>query len=281
MVKRDRASGWKHAKLSGHENEAAIEHLMEADQSYQNMFLKEVGKEGRTITHIDIGGLCETNVECIFPGEKTKSKTDMHIFLNDGSKYNISIKKSLGGQVYLITDSKFIAGFEAQYSKVIPLEVKRAIQLFWGSAEDTKQIIDTFGTQKKYEYHKHRLVADTLYAYNQNLYKMLISWFVENTYDLVDFCFSKGLAKCSDDWANVIWYKNELEENSVNSIFTISEMCDALQRNAKEATEYGNRGGGTTIQLPFGFVQWHSPTKVIPGCIQFHHGYEKIKDALK
>lgn len=281
MEKRDRASGWKHAKLSGHENEAAIEHLMEVDQSYQNMFLKKVGKEGRTITHIDIGGLCEKNVECIFPGEKTKSKTDMHIFLNDGSRYNISIKKSLGGQVYLITDSRFIAGFEAQYSKVIPLEVKRAIQLFWGSAEDTKQIIDTFGTQKKYEYHKHRLVADTLYAYNQNLYKVLISWFVENTYDLVDFCFSKGLAKCSDDWANVIWYKNELEENSVNSIFTISEMCDALQRNAQDATEYGNRGGGTTIQLPLGFVQWHSPTKIIPGCIQFHHSYDKIKDALK
>ncbi len=281
MEKRDRASGWKHAKLSGHENEAAIEHLMETDQSYQNMFLKEVGKEGTTITHIDVGGLCEKNVECIFPGEKTKSKTDIHIFLNDGSRYNISIKKSLGGQVYLITDSRFMAGFEAQYSRVIPPEVKRAIQLFWGSAKDTEQIIDTFGTQKEYEYHKHRLVADTLYDYNPELYKVLISWFVENTYDIVDFCFSKGLAKHSEDWANVIWYKNELGENSVNTIFTINEICDALQRNAKDATEYGNRGGGTTIQLPLGFVQWHSPTKAIPGCIQFHHNYDKIKDAIK
>lgn len=281
MEKRDRASGWKHAKLTGHENESTIEYLMETSPEYQKMFLSKVGKEGTAITHIDVGGLCEKDVECVFPGEKTKSKTDMHIFLNDGSKYNISIKKSLGGQVYLITDSRFIAGFEAQYKKTIPEDVKRAIQLFWGSAADTVALIDTYGTQKKYEYHKNRLVADTLYAYNKSLYHILIDWFIENCYDLVDFCFSKGLAKNESDWANVIWYKNELGENSVNAIFTISEMCDALQKIASETTEYGNRGGGTTIQLPFGFVQWHSPTKVIPGCIQFHHNYEKIRDALK
>lgn len=281
MEKRDRASGWKHAKLSGHENEATIEFLMENDPAYQNMFLKKVGKEGRTITHVDVGGLCEKDVECVFPGEKTKSKTDMHIYLDDGSKYNISIKKSLGGQVYLITDSRFMAGFEAQYGKTIPHDVKRAIQLFWGSAEDTEGLIDTYGTQRKYEYHKHRLVADTLRAYDKNLYDALLKWFIDNTSDLVDFCFSKGLAKDQNAWANVIWYKNELGETSVNSIFSIEEMREALQRIASATTEYGNRGGGTTIQLPFGFVQWHSPTKVIPGCIQFHHNYEKIRDALK
>lgn len=175
MEKRDRASGWKHAKLSGHENEATIESLMESDAEYQQMFLKKVGKEGCTITHVDVGGLCEKDVECIFPGEKTKSKTDMHIFLDDGSKYNISIKKSLGGQVYLITDSRFIAGFEAQYGKEIPANVKRAIRLFWGSADDTESLIDTYGTQKKYEYHKHRLVADTLRVYDRSLYDALLS----------------------------------------------------------------------------------------------------------
>lgn len=38
--------------------------------------------------------------------------------------------------------------------------------------------------------------------------------------------------------------------------------------------------GGTTIQMAFGFVQWHSPQKTIPGCIQFHHNYNKICTAM-
>ena len=33
--------------------------------------------------------------------------------------------------------------------------------------------------------------------------------------------------------------------------------------------------------IDIAFVQWHSPTKVIPGCIQFHHQFKKIKKAKK
>lgn len=44
---------------------------------------------------------------------------------------------------------------------------------------------------------------------------------------------------------------------------------------------YGTRTGGSTIQLPFGFVQWHSPKKIIPGEIQFHHKYNEIINFLK
>ena len=40
------------------------------------------------------------------------------------------------------------------------------------------------------------------------------------------------------------------------------------------AITYGNNNGGTTIQLPFGFVQWHK------GQMQFHHSYEKIRNLL-
>ena len=53
-------------------------------------------------------------------------------------------------------------------------------------------------------------------------------------------------------------------------------MTAMLEKHASDGTEYGNVGGGTTIQLPFGFVQWHSPTKKIPGDMQFHHNHEKI-----
>lgn len=279
--KRNRATGWKHAKLSGHENESTIEKMIENDKEYQHSFLEKLGKPTATIKHIHVGGLCETDVECVFQGEKTKSKTDMQVVLDDNTRYNISIKKSLGGQVYLISDSRFMRGYEKQYNCVIPSKVKRAIQLFWGSADDTQQIINEFGTQKKYENHKHRLVADSIKIYDKSLYDELLAWFTNNVTNLVDFCFSKGLAKNPNDWANIIWYKNELGENTVDRIFSIEEMSSFLAKNAAQNTEYGTRGGGTTIQLPFGFVQWHSPTKVIPGCMQFHHSYEKIEQAQK
>lgn len=279
--KRNRATGWKHAKLSGHENESTIEKMIENDQEYQHAFLEKLGKPTATIKHIQVGGLYEKDVECVFPGEKTKSKTDMQIILDDNTIYNVSIKKSLGGQVYLISDSRFMQGYEKQYNCIIPSKVKRAIQLFWGSADDTQQIINDFGTQKKYENHKHRLVADSIKVYDKSLYDELLAWFTNNVTNLVDFCFSKGLAKNPKDWANIIWYKNELGENTVDRIFSIEEMSGFLAKNASQNTEYGTRGGGTTIQLPFGFVQWHSPTKVIPGCMQFHHSYEKIEQAQK
>ena len=187
----------------------------------------------------------------------------------------------MGGQVYLISINRFIEGFEKQYKKSIPEKVKRAIELFWGSAEDTTEIIDKIGTKKDYEYRKHRLVADTLYLYNEELYYELLNWVKENTDLIADFCFSRGLAKNEEDWADIVWYKNEVGEYDENNCFYIKDLCKKLQEAAATETEYGKVGGGTTIQLAFGFVQWHSPSKTIPGQIQFHHSYIKIANLFK
>ena len=64
---------------------------------------------------------------------------------------------------------------------------------------------------------------------------------------------------------------NLLEENDTDAIFPIEDPCSAAQRAAKRETCYGTAYGGTTIQLPFGFVQWHQAK------MQFHHQYEKVK----
>lgn len=277
---RNRATGWQHAKRSGHENESILEELMLNDVDVQQYFLERIGKLEQTIVNIDIGGLHEKNVPCVFYGETTKSKSDMYITLSDGSHYNISIKKSLSGQVYLIGATRFINGFEIQYNKIIPNRIKRAIYLFWGYSDDVSEIVDSIGTKRAYEFRKHRLVADTLKIYDKTLYEDLVQWFVDNMYDIADFCFSKGLARDEQDWATIIWYKNELGENQVDSIFKIDELCALLQNAASTGTFYGRVGGGTTIQLPFGFVQWHSPTKKIPGDMQFHHNYDKIQELV-
>ena len=65
-------------------------------------------------------------------------------------------------------------------------------------------------------------------------------------------------------------------DNQLDHIFLISDLSEKINAKRNEIA-YGMRNGGTTIQLPFGFVQWHGPRGMIPGKIQFHHQYDKIK----
>ncbi len=275
MKKNNRAAGWQHAKITGHKNEAKIEELLINDYEYKNMFLNKINKPNNSILKLAVGGINEKTVDCIFDNEKTTSKTDLAVVLDDNTLHNISIKKSVGGQVQLITIERFIKGYESHYQEKIPPVVKKGIELFWGSHPKTKQIIDSYGRNKEYEYAKNRLVADTLSKYDNNIYLSLISWFKDNIVFITDLIFSKGLARDSSNWASLIWYKNEIGENNLNSIFYISDIAKASYK-FKDTICYGNRNGGTTIQLPFGFVQWHSPQKTIPGSIQFHHNHSKI-----
>ena len=39
---------------------------------------------------------------------------------------------------------------------------------------------------------------------------------------------------------------------------------------------YGTRTGGSTILLPFGFVQWHDPGNKGNNNLQFHHKYNEL-----
>lgn len=277
MSDRNRAEGWKHAKRSGHDNEKLAAELVNNDIGVQKRLLACAHLEDVRITNIQYGGLCETDVDCILGG-KTKSKTDLWLHLSSGRRLNVSIKKEEGGQVFLIGIHRFIDGFEKQYHAAIPVDVKRALELYFGSAEDVKDIIERFGSKNKaLELRKHRLVAETLKAYDERLYTALLSWFNSNMPSLFDFCFSKGLASNACDWADIVWYKNMVGENQIDTMIYLPEAAKAISKSAV----YGTRNGGSTIQLPFGFVQWHSPRKVIPGNLQFHHDFEKICSMIK
>ena len=144
MEHRDRATGWKHAKLSGHKNEDLIKALLDNDPAYTAAFLKRVGADGKSIKKTSVGGLHETNVPSISGTRKTKSKTDLKIFLDD-TVINVSIKKSLGGQVYFVRAGLFIETFEKQFNRKIPDSVQRAIKLFWADAKDAVAIIQQYG----------------------------------------------------------------------------------------------------------------------------------------
>lgn len=269
---RDRSSGWKHAKLSGHSNEELVCTLLRNDLRQQERLLQTIGGPNAKIMRCDYGGLHEGNVPSIMGGT-TKNKADITVLLDNGRKVGISIKKSLSGQVFLIRDENFMKGFELQYGAKIPENVRRAITLYWGSAKDTVSIINSYSDDcriKNYELHKNRLTARTLQKYDQSLYQALLGWLKENIDKLADYCFARGQAKNEDDRATIVWYINLLGEHNVDAMYHIDALCQAVQDN-KDIIQFGNRGGGTTIVLPFGFVQWHQAQ------MQFHHQYKMIE----
>ncbi len=93
-----------------------------------------------SIGKASIGGLCEESVSSLL-GSKTKSKTDLIVEWNDNTSSKISIKKSRGGQVYLIGTSRFISGFELHFKEKIPDDVKEALYLFFGENKDIPSIL--------------------------------------------------------------------------------------------------------------------------------------------
>lgn len=279
MEHRNRATGWQHAKLSGHRNEDLVKDLLDNNPEYAKAFLCRLGLSGESIKETSIGGLHETNVPSVNGTRKTKSKTDLKIFLESGKKVNISIKKSLGGQVYFVRAGIFIDTFEAQFNKAIPESVKRAINLFWAAADDAITIIEQYADKSNVKNYNLQLRhaslnAATLKNYDETLYNDLLNWFAENAYELTALSFAMGAVRDQEEWSDFVWYINLLEENDVDAVFSIPALCKAAANVAFEETYYSSTNGGTTIQLPFGFVQWHQ------GQLQFHHGYYKLFEML-
>ncbi len=280
MGHRDRATGWQHAKLSGHENEDLVKQRLDNDPVYAENFLCRLGLHNEKIRETSVGGLHETNVPSVTGRRKTKSKTDLKIFLESGNEINISIKKSLDGQVYFVRAGIFIETFEAQFKKTIPETVKRAINLFWAAADDAIPIIEQYADRshgKNYNLQmRHASVnATTLKAYNKALYDGLLNWFCENAYELTALSFAMGAVRDQGEWSDYVWYINLLGEHDVDKVFLIKDICEAAQAVAQKETYYGSSFGGTTIQLPFGFVQWHQRQ------LQFHHKFGKVNNLLK
>ncbi len=275
MVRRDRAAGWQHAKLSGHQNEALVKDLLDVNKNFQQHFLESINRPRASIIKTSIGGLHETNVPSV-NGNKTKSKTDLKVYLHNNEIINISLKKSLGGQVYFVRAGLFINTFQKQFNTEIPASVQRAMNLFWAAADDALEIIEQYADKSNKRNYglqvRHKsLNATTLKNYDEKLYLDLLTWFAENAYEIAKISFSMGAVLNKEEWSDFVWYINLLEENDVNDIFCIEDICDAAIKVAEEETYFSSINGGTTIQLPFGFVQWHQ------GQLQFHHNYEKIK----
>jgi|GEM_PF-3242589 len=195
MSDRDRASGWKHAKISGHDNEDLIRNLLKNDKDYQKIILSKINRSKDELIDVVGGGIKDKKVPCIFQGEKTTSKTDISLIFKNSSSVNISLKKSSGGQVYLIEDRRFLYGFESHFNKIVSNNVKRAIELFFGSSNDMNKLISNYGTYTLYEKRKSRLVAESLMNYDPILYHELIH-FLMTIYQKLLKCVSQKDYPC-------------------------------------------------------------------------------------
>ena len=273
MNQRNRSSGWKYAKLSGHTNEENIRNQINDNKDFRKELeillqanIQEAKSEGRK----------GKKVESVFQ-KLTPSKTDLKV-ISKNKVFNISIKKSKGGQVSLITVKRFIQGMNRHFSIELTSRELQAINLFFGDdPNQIKKIINSPETSqidpkiKAYERRKQRLTIKSIELYDEDLPSTLLNFFVNYSKEIFLFCFSRGLAANSEDWAEYLWYINTIEEcDNYNQLFKIDNIASKIEFS--NIYGFGSRGGGTTIQLPFGFVQWHL------GQMQFHHGFEKISN---
>jgi hypothetical protein len=242
-MKRNRSQGWKHAKITGHQNE----HLVR----------NELG---------DNYSILNTKVESIF-GDKTIPKTDIY-----GPK-NHSLKKSLGGQVHMNKVQRFVDGYEILYGD-IPSNVKNVLFLMFGGSDTVDNILKN----NKYihpnpkirniEIKRKTISAETIIRYDSNIHNEFIVWMKGNIKNVTELVFMKGWVKNESDWVDILWYKNNMGENNVDEKFLVNDIIDKCDG---DNVSYGTKNGGTTINLPFGHLQYHQ------GGLQFHHSYKKIK----
>ncbi len=120
-----------------------------------------------------------------------------------------------------------------------------------------------------YQQKHNRLVWQSLYNWDKEKADTLLDWFKENIANIAQFCFSRGLARDKKDWAQYVWYINLLGEEDLDGIFSVEAISKAAENNLSGIYP-SKMNGGSTTQLPFGFVQWHQQQ------MQFHHSLKKL-----
>lgn len=269
---RNRSEGWTYAKRSGHENEQRVKAMFD-DEHFCKVFSNRLGI-GRIVS-AEVGGLHEQSVPGAL-GRKSKNKTDLKLHLDDGSTINISIKKSWGGQAAYQTVDSFLQGFEKQFSLTVPDDIKHLCNLFFSSTSEAKEILEDHKvTKQQKEYwlkiqKKHNCLNWTsLQNWDSSSANKLLQWFKDNIGNLAEYCFAKGLALDPDEWVDYIWFINLLGDEDLDIILSIKDIVDIINKHPEEVVP-GTKNGGTTIQLPFGFAQWHHAK------IQVHDDLSKL-----
>ena len=280
---RNRSQGWTHAKRSGHRHESDIAERIQSDLVFANglsmrCFREELGKP----TKVSGGGASAEHIEDLF-GAQINGKPDLYIEWSTKHIARISLKKSTGGQVFLTSVARFVTGFEKQFGVEVPKEVRTGLDLFIGGdksrlqqALKDKPLLGPMHrrTGVRQEEHQTRLLAVTLNTYFRSEWAETLVWFNEKIGEIAEFVFARGHAKNPKDFASHIWYLDVGQKPRFDLVIPVARISEGAIRNRGEV-RVGDRNGGSTIQLPFGFLQMHAPKN--ENLMQFHHNYEKVR----
>ena len=272
-------------KKSGHENELLIAEELNKNKKFRAHFCERVGFDESDFVAAQADGVHAKMEESVICGKKTAGKTDIVVMWKGGYITNISIKKNSAGQVYLVTANNFVAAYEAQYNVVVPDNVKRALALFIGEAVDSKDILDSTdisvdgdeARQLAYA-QNYRLMFDVIMSYNRKMAEELLAWMRNQIVSVFEICFSAGAVKDKSSWANLLWYKNlvDADGQGLDFMVPIKRVMAALKKKGGENIVCrGPKNAGSTIQLPFGHLQYHLKQ------LEFYQKLTKIQKVLE
>lgn len=271
---RNRSEGWSHAKREGHLNEQWLINMAVGELPQE---VKGILKYGEVVENITGNGINEQKVDGVF-GDKTSSKTDIILHTNY-RKVNISLKKSSSGQVYLIGVDRFLDGMNYHWGMAIPDKVREGFKLFLGESDNVGQylknerVVELNSVLSKRQ-RGVRLNMDSLKYVDGNMVDQMIDFLISYMSEMVRFSFSMGLSKSVDNFAEYVYYKNGVQEDSdLSDMIFIDDLVNAC-KDKVDKISYGNRFGGSVIQLPFGHLQSHK------NILQLHHNLKKIKGIL-
>ncbi len=292
MSGRNRSEGWTHAKFSGHALEEQLATALASNSALSSALHEDCfGTMDSTRPEVSAGGIGAEHGRCVLGGV-TPSKTDLVVRWRSGRVARISLKKSEGGQVWLVTPERFLAGFEAHYGVRVPDLVRHGLNLFIGPLSIMEMNGFLAGHKplgpirakdgRPQEIHQQRFVADTLEVIAPQAWSATLAWFGEELPRLIELCFSRGLCADIEAQAEFVWYyicdedSGKLTESRVIPIAAIVEAATKIPLAQRAVA--GPRNGGSTITLPFGFLQMHRPAG--GNQVQFHHGLAAVEATL-
>lgn len=276
--KRNRSQGWRHAKLDGHANEHKVAATIKTNKSLlDELGSLQIGKSwSGEPTVLDIG---QSHVRTIFD-DQSLAKPDLVLDWGDEGVSRISIKKSISGQAWLVTLDRFLRVIAHYRPTIVTSNLKLGLSLFIGGDVNLAPYIDQFKRGLNYseihsprvfkqEAHQKRLSAQTIEAIAPVAWKEVLDFFQNNIDLITELTLAAGVAKSKDDWAEYVLYTLN---TGTYHLFSITEILKKIAESEGEYVEVGPRNGGTTLLLPFGFLQMHKNS------VQFHHKLESIQN---
>ena len=279
MSGRDRRQGWQHAKRSGHKYEVQLADELNTNQApVLQQMIEAVG--GAEFVHAD-SSFGTSHLTSILGGV-TSSKADIVATLFNQSNVGISVKKSNGGQVWIVTYDRFVRGMN-YFGVYLPPKADWVLRALTG--ETNGQSIQTFAPNAVFsrttkgvlfEPRDNRLVCETIANYYPAEWEEFVHFFANNYQLVVDLAFRRGLLDDEDGMADIVYYKQ-------GNGFTIADIM--MLENSDFKTLDQNSRTKSTLWLPFGFLQVHRPTpsgqpKTGPFVLQFHHRLDRILENI-